>query len=276
MYSDMSRRIIESSSSKSDSARALASSVLPTPVGPRNMNEAMGLDGSDKPARERWTASATASTASSWPVTREARVEERSSSFWLSARRSFSNGTPVHLETTAATSASPTMVFIIGPPSSQTPSPSGSTSHSSLCWAASSSASSSALRVGRIEYLSSAARLSSKACSACSISRRVSSIRSLSFVSASSLPFSAIHFSVSAVCCLTSSSRSACSASSRTLARESRAASALSEISSICTCMSLRETSSSACGRDVASIFILAAASSMRSMALSGRKRSVM
>src|SRR6478609_6422539 len=39
MYSDMSIRIIASSSPKRKSARVRASSVLPTPEGPRKMNE---------------------------------------------------------------------------------------------------------------------------------------------------------------------------------------------------------------------------------------------
>ena len=45
---------------KRNVAKVLASSVLPTPVGPRNMNDAIGRLGSDKPARERWMASVTA------------------------------------------------------------------------------------------------------------------------------------------------------------------------------------------------------------------------
>ena len=39
-----------------NSASALRSSVLPTPVGPRNMNEPIGRFGSCRPARERRTA----------------------------------------------------------------------------------------------------------------------------------------------------------------------------------------------------------------------------
>src|SRR5258708_235073 len=42
MYSDMSIRIISFSSSNKNSASARASSVLPTPVCPRNMNEPCG------------------------------------------------------------------------------------------------------------------------------------------------------------------------------------------------------------------------------------------
>ena len=42
MYSLMSIRVIARSSSNRNSARARASSVLPTPVGPRNRNEPSG------------------------------------------------------------------------------------------------------------------------------------------------------------------------------------------------------------------------------------------
>ena len=49
MYSDMSMRTIARSSSKRKSASVRASSVLPTPVGPRNRNEPIGRCGSDEP-----------------------------------------------------------------------------------------------------------------------------------------------------------------------------------------------------------------------------------
>ena len=52
------------------SASARASSVLPTPVGPRKRNEPIGRWGSESPARERRIALETAVTASSWPTTR--------------------------------------------------------------------------------------------------------------------------------------------------------------------------------------------------------------
>ncbi len=70
MYSDMSMRTIACSSSNRNAASALVSSVLPTPVGPRNMNEPIGRFGSCKPARARRTAVDTATTASCWPTTR--------------------------------------------------------------------------------------------------------------------------------------------------------------------------------------------------------------
>ena len=53
MYSDMSMRIMAFSSSNRNSARARASSVLPTPVGPRKMNEPIGRLGSFSPERAR-------------------------------------------------------------------------------------------------------------------------------------------------------------------------------------------------------------------------------
>jgi hypothetical protein len=48
----MSMRTIASCVSNMNSASARASSVLPTPVGPRNRNEPIGRSGSDSPARE--------------------------------------------------------------------------------------------------------------------------------------------------------------------------------------------------------------------------------
>ena len=70
MYSDMSMRTMASSSSKRNSARARAVSVLPTPVGPRKMKLPMGRLGSLRPARLRRMALATTVSASSWPMTR--------------------------------------------------------------------------------------------------------------------------------------------------------------------------------------------------------------
>jgi hypothetical protein len=70
MYSLMSIRTMLSSLSNSAAASVRASSVFPTPVGPRKMNEPIGRRGSFSPERARSTASATAVTASSCPTTR--------------------------------------------------------------------------------------------------------------------------------------------------------------------------------------------------------------
>ena len=59
MYSDMSTRTIARSSSKRNSASARATSVLPTPVGPRKRNDPIGRLGSERPARLRRIAAQT-------------------------------------------------------------------------------------------------------------------------------------------------------------------------------------------------------------------------
>ena len=63
--SDISSLTISFSSPNIHSASALARSVLPTPVGPTNMNEPIGLLGSLSPALALRIARATAETASS-------------------------------------------------------------------------------------------------------------------------------------------------------------------------------------------------------------------
>src|SRR5436309_145452 len=108
MYSDMSSRTMLSSSSNRVAASARASSVFPTPVGPRNRKEPMGRLGSLMPARARTTASATARTASSWPTTRWCSSSSRRRSFCISPSISFETGMPVHRETTSAMSCSST------------------------------------------------------------------------------------------------------------------------------------------------------------------------
>ena len=108
MYSDMSMRTIERSSSKSDSASALVSSVLPTPVGPRNRKLPMGLSGSARPLRLRLMAPATACTASSWPMTRPCSVSSRLTSLAISPSIILLTGTPVQLLTTSAISSAVT------------------------------------------------------------------------------------------------------------------------------------------------------------------------
>ena len=92
-----------------NSASALASSVFPTPVGPRKMNEPMGRLGSLRPARARRTARETVSIASSWPIIRWWRtssiLSSRSDSSWAIRV----TGMPVHIATTCAISSSSTL-----------------------------------------------------------------------------------------------------------------------------------------------------------------------
>ena len=94
MYSDMSMRINAASSSNRNSASALQSSVLPTPVGPRNMKLPIGRALSCSPARERRTALATAARASSWPTTRVRSRSSICSSFSRSPASILSTGIP--------------------------------------------------------------------------------------------------------------------------------------------------------------------------------------
>ena len=104
MNSLMSKRTRASSSSNRAAARALASSVLPTPVGPRNKNEPTGRRGDCMPARALRIAAATAATASGWPITRSASRTSSSSSFWRSPANSCCTGMPVERATTSAMS----------------------------------------------------------------------------------------------------------------------------------------------------------------------------
>jgi len=107
MYSDMSMRVMASSSPNRNSASVRASSVLPTPDGPRKTNEPVGRFGSFKPARERRIALEMTSTAACCPMTRLWSSSSIRMSFWVSASVSLNTGMPVHIETMSAISSSP-------------------------------------------------------------------------------------------------------------------------------------------------------------------------
>ena len=109
IYSLISMRTILFSSSNRLAARVLANSVLPTPVGPRNRKEPMGLVGSLMPALDRRMASVTFSTASSCPTTRWCSWPSRPKIFWRSPSVSLAMGIPVHRETILAISSSSTL-----------------------------------------------------------------------------------------------------------------------------------------------------------------------
>ena len=109
MYSLISIRTMLFSSSNRLSASALASSVLPTPVGPRNRKEPIGFVGSLIPALERITASVTFVTASSCPMTRLWRISSIWSVLLLSLSVNLATGMPVHLEIILAISSSVTL-----------------------------------------------------------------------------------------------------------------------------------------------------------------------
>ncbi len=92
-------------------ASCLASSVLPTPVGPTKRKLPIGESPSSNPARLRRIARATASTALSWPITLP------SSRLSMSFKRSTSlapileTGIPVICSTALATSSGVAVTF---------------------------------------------------------------------------------------------------------------------------------------------------------------------
>ena len=90
------------------SASDFASSVLPTPVGPKNRNEPIGLPGSFIPAFDLIMASVTLVTASSCPITLLWSSVSRCRVLFLSDSVSFATGIPVHLEIILAISSSVT------------------------------------------------------------------------------------------------------------------------------------------------------------------------
>ncbi len=73
----------------------------------------MGRFGSDRPARERRMAFATAVTASSWSTRRRWIPSSMWTSFCTSPSRRRETGMPVHFETTSAMSSSSTSSFSI-------------------------------------------------------------------------------------------------------------------------------------------------------------------
>ena len=110
MNSLMSMRMRWSSLSNKNPASALHSSVLPTPVGPRNKKEPVGLCGSDRPERERRMAWETAAMASSCPTTRSCNFTSICNNFSRSPCIILDTGMPVARLTTSAISSAPTWV----------------------------------------------------------------------------------------------------------------------------------------------------------------------
>ena len=109
MYSLISIRTMLFSSSNRFSASALASSVLPTPVGPRNRNEPIGLVGSLIPALERMMASVTSSTASSCPMTLLCSSSPKCKVLLRSLSFNLATGIPVQRDTILPISSSLTL-----------------------------------------------------------------------------------------------------------------------------------------------------------------------
>ena len=90
------------------SARALANSVLPTPVGPEKIKLPIGLFGDFKPTLARLIALEIDTTASLCPITRLCRISSNFISRSLSPSVKRVTGTPVIIAITSATSSSDT------------------------------------------------------------------------------------------------------------------------------------------------------------------------
>ncbi|MNM88679.1 hypothetical protein D3C81_1009020 [compost metagenome] len=258
MNSDMSMRTIASSVSKRNSASALHSSVLPTPVGPRNRNEPLGRFGSARPARERRTALDTATTASCWPITRLCSSLSMRSSLSRSPSIILATGMPVHLDTTSAISSSVTRLrsnwFSRGSRSSTVASLRSSSGMVPYC--------SSAMRCRSARRR--AASMSALACSSCC------------WICAEPCTSAFSDFQISS---RSAYSRSSLAMSSSSLARRFLVASSVSFFSasrSIFSWIRRRSRRSSSSGLESISMRMRLPASSIRSMALSGSWRSVM
>ena len=253
-------RIIAFSSSNKNSASARANSVLPTPVGPRKRNEPSGRFGSCKPARARRTALATALMASSCPTTRRCKCFSSLTSFSRSPSCNRETGICVQFETTSAMSSSVT----------SSRSNVDCRSFAVFAVAAASFFSSSGMR----PYWISLAFASSPRRWARSSSVRSRSSSSFHFRCSSRTAFSFCHSALSAEDFSFNSANSFSSFFRRSLLAGSF--SFLSACRSISCCMISRSIMSISVGMESSSIFKRDAASSTRSIALSGRKRSLM
>ena len=106
IYSDISIWINESSSPNKNSARDFAVSVLPTPDGPKNINDPDGLFGSFSPDLVLLIAFETAVIASCWPTILLWSSFSISRSLAVSSWVNLCTGMPVHWANTSAISSS--------------------------------------------------------------------------------------------------------------------------------------------------------------------------
>ena len=250
--SDISNRTIASSLSNMKFARALQSSVFPTPVGPRNRKEPLGRLGSDRPARERRTALETAFSASSCPTTLSRRASSMRDSFSLSPSIILDTGIPVQRDTTSAISSSVTLLR------------SSTVSVVSVSCACSSCFS----NAGSRPYCSSDIRVRSPARRAPSRSSLTCSKSLLICAAPCTEAFSAFHISSRSENSRSTFSISSLSSSTCFLAAAS--VSFLTASRSILSWISLRSSLSMTSGLESISMRMRLAASSIRSIALSG------
>mmetsp|Transcript_42787 Transcript_42787/g.128463 ORF Transcript_42787/g.128463 Transcript_42787/m.128463 type:complete len:240 (+) Transcript_42787:1045-1764(+) len=239
------------------------------------MKLARGPLGSTRSARLRWMACATASTASSCPMMRLCSSSVRCRSFSRSLATSFVMGMPVQRLTTLAMSPSATSTLgrpccrnaakLIGPAACAR----FCSSAISSCNASTRDRNSPASSTSPSSSASSASRVSASICPATRIMPPIKSSAGAAAGSArraASAAASAISLRWSrSVANSASRSASACAAAT------SPSAFGRIESTSMDSCVILRSSASSASGLSVCSILTCAVASSIRSMALSGR-----
>ena len=130
----MSIRIRASSEPNISSASFLARWVLPTPVGPKNINTPIGWLGSCSPTRLRCIAFTIFSIALSWAITSFFSLPAMFLSLSPSDSATLCTGMPVIIATTSATSSAVTFSLSPALPSAQRRVCSANWSSSFCCW----------------------------------------------------------------------------------------------------------------------------------------------
>ena len=249
------------SSWKRNSARDRANCVLPTPVGPKNIKLPMGRFGSWSPALARLIEFETNRTASTCPITCRCKTSSISSNLCFSDCSILSTGIPVQRDTTRDISSSPTSSF-------------NSFSVWSVFSKDSSSFCNSSSRRGKVPYFNSAAFSSCPSLSAPSLSSVALCIFSFNALFSSIIFFSYFHCSFKTEYFSLISRISISNASN--LLTDSLSFSFLKASRSISNWVIFLWYLSISAGIESICIFKNEAASSIKSIALSGRNLSDM
>ena len=109
----MSIRIIASISPNIYSARAFTVSVLPTPVGPKNINEPVGCFAEATPVLDLLITFANAFTARSWPMIELLICSAIALIIFISSVPKRVTGIPVCIDTVSAISSIVTVLFCV-------------------------------------------------------------------------------------------------------------------------------------------------------------------
>ena len=262
IYSDISSLVIEEFESNIILAVTLLSSVFPTPVGPKKRKLANGLLGSFRPVLDLLMESATALIALSWPIIFSLRIDSRLKSLSFSDWFKFCTGIEVHFETTSAISSKVTSCLkrLVSP----------------FFWEFTRDSLFSFnffCKEFKVPNSNSAALLRSKLLLAWSICNWTDSISSFMVLISSISSFSFFHWAPNSACLSLRDISSLLIFFN--LSIEKSSVSLFKDNFSISNCRTFRSISSISSGLEVMTIFNLEAASSIRSIALSGRNLSL-